>query len=191
MGIVSQLFLRMFGHPRGALGRLGGHIMARMNDDIAVWAIGLLDVRPGETVLEIGFGPGMAIKSLVTGVLAVKIYGIDDSPEMVAQAAARNDGAIKSGRVDLRHGSVEDLPFKDSTFDKVIAINSMQLWPNIPDNLHEIRRVMKAGGKIALAFTPYSGQAKDTPLALLRAAGFSDARMLDGNIGFCALAAKP
>jgi len=31
--------------------------MARMNDDIAVWAIGLLDVRPAETVLEIGFGP--------------------------------------------------------------------------------------------------------------------------------------
>jgi len=110
---------------------------------------------------------------------------------MVAQAAAPNDAAIKSGRVDLRRGSVEHLPFKDNTFDKVIVINSMQLWPNIPANLREVRRVMKSGGKIALAFTPYSGQAKDTPLALLRAAGFSDTRMSDGDSGFCALAAKP
>ena len=191
MGIVSQLCLRMFGRPRGALGRLGGHIMARINDDIAVWASGLLDVHPGETVLEIGFGSGVTIKRLVHRMLAVKICGIDDSPEMVAQAAARNADAIKSGRVDLRRGSVERLPFRDNAFHKVLAINSMQVWPDIPENLREVRRVMKPGGTIALAFTPYSGQAKDSLAALLQAAGFDKARILDGDKGFCAIAATP
>jgi ubiquinone/menaquinone biosynthesis C-methylase UbiE len=37
---------------------------------------------------------------------------------------------IERGRVDLRHGSVESLPFEDNTFDKTLAINSMQVWPD-------------------------------------------------------------
>ena len=35
--------------------------MARMNRNIAVWLINLLDIKPNDTVLEIGFGPGIAI----------------------------------------------------------------------------------------------------------------------------------
>jgi ubiquinone/menaquinone biosynthesis C-methylase UbiE len=78
---------------------------------------------------------------------------------MLQQATTRNMQAIKSGRVDLRFGSVEHLPFRDNTFDKVFvfAINSMQVWPDIPASLREVRRVMKSGGRIALGFTPYSG----------------------------------
>jgi hypothetical protein len=49
---------------------------------------------------------------------------------MVEQARARNAAAIESGRVDLRRGSVESLPFDDDTFDKALAINSMQVWPD-------------------------------------------------------------
>ena len=50
--------------------------------------------------------------------------GIDPSQEMVEQARARNTDAIESGRVDLRRGPVESLPFDDGTFD----LNSLKLW---------------------------------------------------------------
>ena len=180
----------MFGHPRGALGRLGGHIMARANRDMANWAVGLLDIQPSDTILEVGFGPGVAINRLADLALAGKICGIDHSPEMVEQAAALNASAIKSGRVDLQWGSVESLPFKDNVFDKVLAINSMQVWPNVPANLREVRRVMKSRGRIALGFTPYSGQSKDTLPAILQTAGFSDTRILEGDSGFCAISEK-
>jgi ubiquinone/menaquinone biosynthesis C-methylase UbiE len=119
--------------------------MARMNRNIAVWLINLLDIKPNDTVLEIGFGPGTAIGQMADLGLGRQICGIDYSPEMPQQATARNMEAIKSGRVDLRFGSVEHLPFRDNTFDKVFAINSMQVWPDIPASLREVWRVMKSG----------------------------------------------
>ena len=63
--------------------------MARMNYDIAIWAIGLLDVQSSESVLEIGFGPGIAIERLADCAFGSKVSGIDSSAEMVEQAANR------------------------------------------------------------------------------------------------------
>jgi hypothetical protein len=45
--------MRMFGKPRGFLGRCGGIIMAHTNDDCAAWVIELLEVKSNETVLEV------------------------------------------------------------------------------------------------------------------------------------------
>jgi 16S rRNA A1518/A1519 N6-dimethyltransferase RsmA/KsgA/DIM1 with predicted DNA glycosylase/AP lyase activity len=57
---VRELLMRMFGRPKGVLGRLGGVIMARVNRDAAAQVIEVLDVRPDDKVLEVGFGPGVA-----------------------------------------------------------------------------------------------------------------------------------
>lgn len=57
--VPSSRFLhRMFAHPSGFLGHLGGWIMGLSNQDIAQWTLEALDVQPGDRVLEIGFGPG-------------------------------------------------------------------------------------------------------------------------------------
>jgi len=50
------------------------------------------------------------------------------------------------------------LPFENNTFDKALAINSMQIWPDAVGGLQEMRRVMRSDGQVALGFTPYSGQ---------------------------------
>lgn len=81
-------------------------------------------------MLEVGFGPRVVIQRLSKLATTGHVAGIDPSREMVEQARARNSTAIQSGRVDLRHGSVESLPFDDSSFDKALAINSMQVWPD-------------------------------------------------------------
>ena len=75
-------------------------------------------------------GPGVIIQCLSKLASAGHVAGIDPSPEMVEQARARNAIAIKDGRIDLRRGSAESLPFADDTFDKALAINSMQVWPD-------------------------------------------------------------
>jgi hypothetical protein len=54
-----------------------------------------------------------------------------------------------------------------------------------------MRRVMKPGGKIALGFTPYSGQPNKGLAEALTAAGFRDAHVVEADKGFCALATKP
>jgi ubiquinone/menaquinone biosynthesis C-methylase UbiE len=79
---------------------------------------------------------------------------------MVRQARARNASAIAAGRVDLRRGTANAVPFADGCFDKAVAINSMQVWPDADAGLRDIRRVLKRGGKIVLGFTAYSGSPK-------------------------------
>jgi ubiquinone/menaquinone biosynthesis C-methylase UbiE len=85
---------------------------------------------------------------------------------------------------------VEQLPFEDETFDSALSQFHAGLagcggW------LREIRRVMKNGGRIALAFTRHSGQPKRRLTDALTAASFTDVRVTEMNDGFCALATKP
>ncbi|WP_456658067.1 class I SAM-dependent methyltransferase [Bradyrhizobium sp. JR3.5] len=187
---MRTIFLRAFGRPRGLLGRLGGVIMVRTNADCGTWVTGLLEAEPDDNVLEVGFGPGVVIQRLSKSVPAGRVAGIDASQEMVEQARARNKAAIQDDRVDLRLGSVEHLPFDDDSFDKALAINSMQVWPDAVAGLREMRRVIKPSGRIALGFTPYSGQPKEGVVEKLVDAGFTNARLVETDECFCVLATK-
>jgi ubiquinone/menaquinone biosynthesis C-methylase UbiE len=164
-GIVRGLLMQMFGRPTGVLGRLGGIILARKKRDFFEWVIHLLEVHPDSKVLEIGFGPGVAIQILAATASIGSVAGVDYSHEMVEQAKARNQKVTEAGLVQLQYGSVEQLPFADDTFvgvaspleNRALAINSLQVWSDAMTGLREIRRVMTVGGKIALGFTPASG----------------------------------
>src|SRR5215813_2348663 len=142
---MRTVLMHMFGRPRGVLGRVGGIIMAKTNEACGIWVTDLLQVGPQDSVLEVGFGPGVIIQRLSKLASAGHVAGIDPSREMVEQARARNATGIEGGLVDLRRGSVESLPFDDNSFDKALAINSMQVWPDSKTGLTEIRRVMKPG----------------------------------------------
>lgn len=191
MSLGSNILMRAFGCPKGVLGRLGGAVMARGNREMARRAIGLLDVQPGDRVLEIGFGPGVGIQLLAGTVSTGRVAGIDLSEEMVRQATERNRSGIEAGVVELRQGSVERLPYESAAFDKALAINSMQLWPDAVAGLREAMRVLRPKGSIALGFTRHSGQGKDGLTDTLTTAGFVDARVIDVDGEFCVLAAKP
>jgi ubiquinone/menaquinone biosynthesis C-methylase UbiE len=191
MSIGQDLLMRAFGRPQGLLGKIGGIIMARANADCGAWIIQLLEVGATDSVLEVGFGPGAVIRQLSELAPNVSVAGVDYSQEMVQQALARNATAVRSGRVDLRYGSVENLPFEDDRFDKALAINSMQVWPDSLAGLREIRRVLKPGGNLALGFTRYSGQKKEGLDERLSAAGFTASRVLESDKCFCVLATKP
>lgn len=187
---AKRVLLNMFGRPKGFLGRLGGMIMARTNRKCAAWVVGLLEVHPNDRVLELGFGPGLGIE-LLAQTQAGSIAGVDPSREMLEQATDRNQRAIESGHVALRLGSAERLPFEDGTFDKVMAINSMQVWPDATAGLRELWRVVKPGGKIALGFTVHSGQQKAGLIdKITSAAAFSSARLTEMDDQFCVLAER-
>jgi hypothetical protein len=73
----------------------------------------------------------------------------------------------------------------------VIAINSMQVWPDATAGLREIRRVLAVGGRVAPGFTPNSGQPRAGVTEMLAAAGFAEAHLVELDRGFCALARNP
>ena len=190
LGIVGGLLMQMFGRPKGILGRLGGIILARTKRDFTQWVIPLLEVQSDSKVLEVGFGPGVAIQILAATASTGSVAGIDYSQEMVEQATTRNAKAIAAGIVQLHYGSVEKLPFADDIFDRALAINSMQVWSDEMAGLREIRRVMTGGGKIALAFTSAAGQSSTGLTEMLTAAGFIEAHLVKTKQGFCVLAIK-
>ena len=121
MSIMRNMLMRMFGRPQGILGRLGGIIMTRTNEGCGAWVTELLEVEPNDTVLEVGFGPGVIVQRLSKLASRGHVAGIDPSRVMVEQARARNATAIRNGCVDLRRGSVDSLPFGDNSFENLVT----------------------------------------------------------------------
>lgn len=138
------------GLPRGLIGRILGRIMLKHNAPDNQWTLSLLNINPGEQVLEIGFGPGAAIESLVRQDASVQVTGVDHSEAMLAQASARNRQAIAAGNVKLQQGSVDTLAFDDASFDKAYSINCIYFWADPVQGLKELYRVLKPGGQLAI-----------------------------------------
>lgn len=151
MAIRSQ-----FMWPRGVAGWLAGWEMAlrSSNRKRNVWAVGLLGVEPTDRVLEIGFGPGIAIWELSRRATHGLVCGVDRSEVMVRQATRRNADAVRAGRVDLRCGSAEHLPAFEEPFDKVLAVNNMGMWRDPGERLKELHSLMRLGGRIAIVSQP-------------------------------------
>jgi ubiquinone/menaquinone biosynthesis C-methylase UbiE len=145
------------------------------------WVVSLLDVHPADQVLELGFGPGVAVAELVRAG-AGHVYGIDHSGVMLRQASRRNAAAIRAGRVTLINAPANQLPpAVDGPFDAILAVNSLGFWPAPAERLAELRRRLAPGGRIAIASQPRCpGATADTSRGaareiedLLRDAGFS------------------
>jgi SAM-dependent methyltransferase len=152
-----------FGKPSGFLGSIAGFIMVKRSSNIErnEWGISLLNIQPSDHVLEIGFGPGVAIQKLCELVTDGIIYGIDHSELMVKKASDRNMKAILSGKVKLMLASVSELPSVDHPIDKVIDINSFQFWDDPVNSLQEIKGMMKPHGIIAIVHQPRKPGATD------------------------------
>src|ERR671918_3106209 len=115
-----------FGHPRGLGGRAAGFAMAHRSSNRRrnSWAVSLLDAQPDDRVLEIGFGPGLAILELSRIAHEGYVCGLDHSELMLRQARRRNADGVRRRVVDLRLGSVDALPAFDMPFDKILAVNA-------------------------------------------------------------------
>jgi SAM-dependent methyltransferase len=184
---LERALRSQFQRPSGFWGRAAGALMAHRSSNRTrnVWAAELLEVRPDDRVLEIGFGPGIAIKELSARAPDGYVCGLDHSALMVRQAARRNAKAVRRGQVDLRLGSVDELPDFDAPFDKVLAVNVSGFSDGPAERLENLRRVTSRGGRIALAFQPRGPGATDEAattagqefVTKLRDAGFSQVRL--------------
>ena len=93
--------------------------------------------------------------------------------------------------VDLKHGSVDGLPFESDTFDKAMAINSMQIWWDAVAGLRQMRRVLKSWRHGRTRLYPYSGQPSEGLTEKIMAARFTQAHVVEKDKDICALALKP
>jgi SAM-dependent methyltransferase len=176
-----------FGRPTGFAGKIAGRIMARRqsNNERIRWTVSLLSVAPRDRVLEIGFGPGVAIELVSRIATEGLIVGVDHSPVMLQQAAKRNAEGVRDGRVKLYHCSVAGLPAFDAPFDTIFTINSIHFWNDPVERLKELRSLLRPGGLIAVTIQPRAQNATDETArtvgeevaANLERAGFTDCRL--------------
>ncbi|MGK5093697.1 methyltransferase domain-containing protein [Deltaproteobacteria bacterium TL4] len=153
---LREKLVSQFGKPQGILGHVAGIIMALRpsNKERNRWTLDLLQIKPDDHVLEIGFGPGFAIQHVSKMLAKGKITGIDYSETMLLQAKTRNHEDLKKGKVDLKLGSIEQLPAFESPFNKIYSVNSIQFWPNPVKSLTQLKELLTQDGRIAITFQP-------------------------------------
>ncbi len=148
MGLLTKFFTNC-AHPKGGMGRAMLKFMNWCHAPLTNWGLSYVDIRDGWTMLDIGCGGGATLQRLLKRSKGALVYGIDISEESVAKAKQVNV-AVLDKQVFVCQGSAEKLPYEDGKFDLVTAVETVYFWPNLPDCLQEVRRVLKHGGRFAI-----------------------------------------
>ncbi len=143
--------------PTGWLGRFTLWRMNSSHSKLTDWGLEHISIENHHTVLDVGCGGGRTVSKLTAIATQGKVYGIDYSDESVAATKRTNARWIDLGRVEIRHGSVFQLPFPDDMFDLVTAVETHFWWPNLPGDMREVFRVLKPGGTLVLIAEIYKG----------------------------------
>jgi len=142
--------------PRGWVGRF---LLWRMNahhSGVTDWGLAQISIGQQSTILDVGCGGGRTLTKLAAATDG-KVYGVDFSEASVAASKRSNARWIDLGRVEVRHGSVSQLPFPDAMFDLVTAVETHFWWPDLPTDIREVHRVLKPGGTLLIIAEVYKG----------------------------------
>lgn len=143
---VKEFIDNQYKTPKGLIGTYIGEKMVWQHKPETLWTIELLDIKPGENVLELGCGSGYAMKLILEKNMADKVVGLDLSPAVIRSAAIRNKKALQDEKAKLIQGNVKYLDFQDEHFEKVFSIHTIYFWDELADTITEIFRVLKPSG---------------------------------------------
>jgi len=141
-----------------------GEEMERHHLAITEQTIGLMNLRPGERVLDLGCGAGWATRLL--GRLVAdgpegfgQVVGLDISDEMIRRARASSKDFENSLYV---WGWAQQRPWEENFFDKMLSVESFYYYPDQDRALAELFRVMAPHGRMFILINLY----KDNPYSL-------------------------
>lgn len=109
-------------------------------------AIEILQLAPGQTILEIGVGTGLSFEFYPPN---VHVIGFDYSRGMLLEAKSKiaNDSACS---IDLIQMDVQKMAFPDSSFDRIMAAYVLTVVPDVHQALREIIRIARPGARVVL-----------------------------------------
>jgi SAM-dependent methyltransferase len=138
--------------PQGFWGKMMIRTMNKEHSSLTDWALGYLNVERDNTLLDVGCGGGKTLAKLCNMVGNGKVYGVDYSDLCVQKSIKMNEKNVLCGKAKISQASVSNLPFADSTFDIVTAVETYYFWQDKLNDLKEISRVLKSRGKLLLVF---------------------------------------
>jgi ubiquinone/menaquinone biosynthesis C-methylase UbiE len=187
--------------------------MNSRHSKVTDWGLSQLPIEKDDTILDIGCGGGRTVSKLAARASEGKVHGVDYSTASVSLANRVNGRWIEMGRVEIREGSVSQLPFSADMFDLATAVETHFWWPDLPADMREVLRVLKPGGKLLIIAEIYKGAATMTarlaekylPLSgmtllsldehreLFLNAGYSDVQVIEdpGKGWICGIGRKP
>jgi SAM-dependent methyltransferase len=159
------------------------------------WAVDVLDPQPGDRVLEVGCGPGVAAALVCERIGSGELTAVDRSPVAVRRTLERNAGHVAAGRLRVVESALADLDVAAHSVDKAFALNVNVFWTSAAEReLAVLRRALRPGGRLYVLYGAAGPTAADRVTGTIGAAlaghGFADPLVLrgDGGIGVTARA---
>jgi ubiquinone/menaquinone biosynthesis C-methylase UbiE len=131
----------------GRDGEMEGH-----HSDITEQTLALMDLNPGDRVLDLGCGTGWASRRMARVVTAGEVVGLDVADEMLRRAEQASAGI---NNLRFVWGSAESIPAADNYFSKVLSVESFYYYADQGKALAELRRVIQPGGKLFILINLY------------------------------------
>ncbi|MCI5773628.1 MAG: class I SAM-dependent methyltransferase [Erysipelotrichaceae bacterium] len=134
-------------------GRFGAWVLKGMNKGhaaLASWGLNFFDIQDGQRILDIGCGGGANIARLLHSYPSSLVDGIDHSLQSVLVSKQLNQEAIIMQRCHIYQADVQALPLEDSSYERVIAIETVYFWPDIIKCFKEVQRVLSKGGSMLI-----------------------------------------
>lgn len=138
-------------NPSGLAGLMAGSLMGFANARPNALALAALGLCAQESLIELGCGPGHALRAILSDPGVGHVTGLDWSEVMLAQAARRNRQALEAGRLTLVRADFTKLPFADGSADAVLAVNVAYFMSAAA--ACEAHRVLRRGGRLVLYAT--------------------------------------
>lgn len=159
--IAAPYLLRQVRKPTRWVGRLFLWTMNQSHSALTGWGLSHVQIGTEFAILDVGCGGGRTVQRLARAASQGRVAGIDYSIGSVEASRATNAELVQTGRVDIQQASVSKLPFPDSAFDLVTAVETHYYWPDLPGDIREILRVTKPGGLLAVIAETYKGARND------------------------------
>jgi cyclopropane fatty-acyl-phospholipid synthase-like methyltransferase len=117
------------------------------------FVISKLGTTSGDKLLEVACGQGVGSALAIEEFKPKEMHGIDFSKAQIARAKKVNLEVIQRNQEKLffQQGAAENMPYDSSSFDKIFSIEAAQHFENLDTFAKEANRVLKPGGKLAVA----------------------------------------
>ena len=141
--------------PDRWIGRFFTWVMNMSHSGVTDWGLSHVRIEEHFTILDVGCGGGRTIQKMAAVASRGIVYGVDYASGSVAASCAKNAQLIRVGRVEIKQGSVSELPFPDNKFDLVTAVETQYYWPDLVHDMQEVLRVLKPGGTLIVILESY------------------------------------